>query len=111
MNYLTEQVARIEPLGGHRLRVAFADGFTATVDLAPLLEEGLIFAPWRDAEFFARVRLERGVPVWSDDLDLSPGSLRVWCEAGRVLSVAETDAWVVRHAAPESALVREDPPR
>jgi hypothetical protein len=75
-----------------------------------LLEEGPIFAPWRDVEFFARVRLEHGVPVWSDELDLSPGSLRAWCEAGRVLSSEETDAWVAQRAEPESALVREDPP-
>jgi hypothetical protein len=110
MNYLTLKVARIETLGGYRLRVSFTDGFAATVDLAPLLDEGPIFAPWRDAGFFARVRVERGVPVWSDDLDLSPGSLRAWCEAGRVLSVAETDAWVARHAEPESAVVREESP-
>jgi hypothetical protein len=110
MNYLTEKVARLEPAGGHRLAVTFRDGFEATVDLAPLLDEGPIFAPWRDEHFFASVRLERGVPVWSDELDLSPGSLRAWCEAGRVLSVAETDVWVVAHAGAESAIVREEPP-
>ena len=110
MNYLTERVARLEPAGGHRLRVTFRDGFTATVDLAPLLDEGPIFAPWRDAAFFAGVRIERGVPVWSDDLDLSPGSLRAWCEAGRVLSCEETDAWVARHTESEPAVVREEPP-
>lgn len=110
MNYLTERVAGIEPTGGHRLRVTFRDGFTATVDLAPLLDEGPIFAPWRDVEFFAGVRLEHGAPVWSDDLDLSPGSMRAWCEAGRVLSVEETDAWVAAHADEETAVVREEPP-
>ena len=110
MNYLTERVARIEPAGGHRLRVTFRDGFTATVDLDPLLDEGPIFAPLRDEEFFASVRIEYGAPVWSDDLDLSPGSLRAWCEAGRVLSMNETDEWVAAHAEPESAVVREDPP-
>jgi hypothetical protein len=82
MNYLTQKVARIEAAGGHRLKVTVRDGFTATVDLAPLLDERPIFEPWRDAAFFAGVRLEYGVPVWSEDLDLSPGSLRAWCEAG-----------------------------
>lgn len=104
------KIAHLEPLGGLRLRVAFADGFTAAVDLAPLLEEGPIFAPWRDAAFFASVRVERGVPVWSDALDLSPGSLRAWCEAGRVLTIEETDSWVAQRSSAESAVVREDPP-
>ncbi len=110
MNHLAEKIGRIEPAGGHRLRVTFRDGFAATVDFAPLLEGGPIFAPWRDPAFFGGVRIERGVPVWSDDLDLSPGSLRAWCEAGRVLTVAETDAWVAAHAEEETAVVREEPP-
>ena len=96
--YLTEKVTAILPLGGHRLRVTFADGFTGEADLAPLLDTGPIFAPWRDEAFFKSVRAVCGVPEWGDDLDLSPGSLRVWCEAGRFLDYAETDAWIAEHS-------------
>jgi hypothetical protein len=54
MNYLSEKDARIETAGGYRMKVTFRDGFAATVDLAPLLDEGPIFARWRYAAFFCR---------------------------------------------------------
>ena len=95
--YLSEKVTAIVPLGGHRLRLTFADGFCGEIDLAPLLDAGPIFAPWRNIEFFQRVEVVCGVPEWSDDLDLSPGSLRAWCEAGHFLDYEETDAWIARH--------------
>ena len=97
-NYLLEKVALLQPQGGCRVHVQFADGFTGTVDLTGLLDAGPIFEPLRDPAFFAGVRLERGVPVWSDALDLSPGTLRAWCEAGRLLSDEETDAWIATHS-------------
>lgn len=99
-DYLLERVTAVEWIGDYRLRVTFSDGFADEIDLAPLLDEGPIFAPWRDLQFFAAVRVEHGSPVWSDEVDLSPGSLRAWCEAGRVLSRRETDEWV---AHPRSA--------
>jgi hypothetical protein len=100
--YLLERVTAVEWVAGYRLCATFSDGYAAEIDLAPLLDEGPIFAPWRDRQFFASVRVDHGVPVWSDDVDLSPGSLRAWCEAGRVLSRHETDEWVAAHrSAPE----------
>jgi hypothetical protein len=98
MKYLTEKLTKIESRPGYRMRMKFQDGFEAELDLSPLLEEGPLFAPLRDAAFFAAVKLCHGVPVWSDDLDLSPGSLRAWAEAGRVLSIEETDEWVARNS-------------
>ncbi len=100
--YLLERVTAVELLGAYRVRVTFSDAYSASVDLAPLLNEGPIFNALRDDDFFKRVRVEDGVPVWSDDVDLSPGSLRAWCEAGRVLSRDETDEWIAkRSSAPE----------
>lgn len=101
-DYLLERATTIEPLGAHRVRVVFADGFTATLDLSPLLDDGPIIAPLKNSEFFAQVKVERGALVWSDEVDHSPGSLRAWSEAGRVLSRDETDEWVTRNGtAPE----------
>jgi hypothetical protein len=103
--YYLEKVTAIEPLGGYRLRVTFADRFTGECDLSPLLQVGgPVFEPWRDEEFFRRGwRLEYGVPEWGDDLDLSPGSLRAWCEAGRFLDWDETDAWIATSTAAQGA--------
>lgn len=91
-------LAHLEPLEGYRVRATFADGFTGEVDLAPLLDTGPIFAAWRDAEYFRAVQIVCGVPEWSDALDLSPASLRAWCEAGRFLDYADTDAWIAQHS-------------
>ena len=102
--YLTEKVTAIQPLDGCRLRVTFADGFIGEADLAPLLDAGPIFAPWRDPGFFRRVNVVCGVPEWGDDLDLSPGSLRAWCEAGRFLDYDETDAWIAEHSNPAQSV-------
>jgi hypothetical protein len=97
-SYLTESVTAMQPLDGYRVRVSFADGFSDEVDLAPLLSCGPIFEPLTDLDFFRRVKVSSyGVPEWSDQLDLSPASLRAWCEAGRFMDYNETDEWIAQH--------------
>jgi len=96
--YFTEEVTAIQATGGHRVRVTFHDGFTGEVDLTPLLDCGPIFQPLRDESIFKQVTITDWAPLWPDDLDLSPGSLRAWCEAGKFMDYEETDAWIEHHA-------------
>jgi hypothetical protein len=98
--YYEQTVTAAKPLGGHRLRVTFADGFSAEIDLEALLGRGPIFEPLRDPDFFARVGVEEGFGclIWPGDLDLSSGSLRAWCEAGKFMDYDETNAWIKQHA-------------
>ncbi len=98
---MSQTVTAIEPLASsYRVRAIFSDGFTGEVDLTPLLECGPIFEPLRDPAFFRRVKVSSyGVPEWSDQLDLSPGSLRAWCEAGQFMDYEQTDAWIADHGA------------
>ncbi len=99
MNYYLQSLTRIAPLGGHRIEAVFGDGFTGTVDLLPWVQRGGFRAPLADATQFAAVVLnEFGAPEWPNEIDLSPGTLRSWCEAGRVLSRSETDAWIAEHS-------------
>jgi hypothetical protein len=104
-NYLKEKLREDAPLEGHRLQVTFTDGFSGEVDLAALLDEGPLYEPLRDLQNFRAAKISRhGVPQWPEDFDLSPGALRAWCEAGRLLSVEETDRWIEQHPAfPEKA--------
>ncbi len=38
--------------------------------------------------------------MWvDDDLDFSPGTLRAWCEIGKILSLDETAKWLDEHCA------------
>ncbi len=98
-NYFTEEIRTASPLGGHRLALTFADGFAAELDLAPLLDWGPLYAPLREEANFRKVTVSpHGVPEWvHDDFDLSPGTLRAWCEIGRVVSLEETDKWIDAH--------------
>jgi hypothetical protein len=86
-----ERLTSALPLGGHRLALTFADGFTASLDLEPALE-GPLFAPLLDPAAFRAVTVEDGVPVWPCGADIDPATLRTWAESGRVLSYEETSS-------------------
>jgi hypothetical protein len=73
------EVRAVEHLGGHCLRLTFADGLIGDVDLArrfagPL---GPVFEPLRDVEYFAQVTVdeELGTVVWPNGADLAPDVL------------------------------------
>jgi len=97
INYLTEELRTAEPLDGHSLRLTFTDGYSAEIDLSPILNWGPIYEAIRDPENFRQVTVRYGVPEWPGDFDFSPGTLRAWCEAGKIMSLDETDAWVRSH--------------
>lgn len=69
----------VEHLGGFRLRLAFADGLVAEIDLAEKLAGavGPVFEPLRDPAFFAQVAVdpELGTVVWPNGADLAPDAL------------------------------------
>jgi hypothetical protein len=102
MNYFEEKLVKIRPISGYRVWVEFEDGFSAELDLGPLLDMGPVFAPLGDPAIFSSPRIEWGVPVWSEDLDLPPGAVRAWAEEGRVLSREETGQWWLKRAAPSA---------
>lgn len=70
------EVRAVEHLGGHRLRLTFADGLIGDVDLTskfagPL---GPVFEPLRDVAYFAQASVdeELGAIVWPNGADLAP---------------------------------------
>jgi hypothetical protein len=73
---MLNDVARVEPRGGYRLWLQFQDGIEGEIDLEPHLTFQGVFAPLRDATYFARVRV-------SPDLGRSPGPMKPtgirWC--------------------------------
>lgn len=72
-------VTSVEYLGGYRLRIGFADGLIADVDLAAKLrgKVGPVFEPLRDKAFFAHAAVddELGTVVWPNGADLAPDVL------------------------------------
>jgi hypothetical protein len=72
-------VLSVDYLGDYRLRLTFADGLVADVDLREKLlgKVGPIFEPLRDEAFFAQVAVDRelGTVVWPNGADLAPDVL------------------------------------
>lgn len=68
------EVTGVEVLGGHRLRVSFAEGVSGGVDLGYLLDRGPVFEPLRDPGCFARVRVDPdgGTIAWPNGADVAP---------------------------------------
>ncbi|CAN5637858.1 hypothetical protein BH20ACT2_BH20ACT2_01790 [soil metagenome] len=70
------EITAVEHLGGHRLRLTFADGFIGDVDLSDRFGEpvGPIFRPLQDIGYFAQVVVdaELGTVVWPNGADLAP---------------------------------------
>lgn len=71
------RVTSVETLPGLRLRVAFADGLSGTVDLSGMVQSPRagVFAPLADPALFAQVRLDYGAVTWPGELDLAPDAM------------------------------------
>ncbi len=91
--HLIVKVTGFEHLGGHTLRVRFDDGTAQVIDFRPVLA-GELFAPLRDAGFFARVQLdpECHTLVWPNGADFDPATLHDWPRYAEALA-AQARAW------------------
>jgi hypothetical protein len=71
------RVTAVEVLPEFRLRVAFADGLTGSVDLSDLIHSPRagVFAMLADPALFAQARLDYGAVSWPGDLDLAPDAM------------------------------------
>ena len=71
---MLHDVVEVNPVGDHRLRLRFDDGVEGEIDLGPRLEFHGVFAPLKDAAYFARVRVEPdgGTICWPNGADFDP---------------------------------------
>ncbi len=67
-------VARVEVIGDHRLRLGFADGTVGDVAFDEHEWRG-VFEPLADQAFFAQVRVESGAIAWPHGVDMAPEPL------------------------------------
>jgi hypothetical protein len=96
---MNTQLQRAEPVGGAKVLLVYADGFSGVVDLAPVLH-GEIFEPLRDPAYFSKLQIDSDTIRWPNGADIDPCVLRLWAEKGNVLSREETDAWFAAHRQP-----------
>lgn len=71
---MLRDVRRVEVLEAYRLRLGFDDGAEGEVDIASMVPFEGVFAPLREAEFFAQVRVdpELGTICWPNGADIDP---------------------------------------
>ncbi|MBX9790825.1 MAG: DUF2442 domain-containing protein [Pirellulales bacterium] len=74
---MLNEIVRVEPLDGYRLRLWFDDGTEGIVDIAKCVSFTGVFAPLADRTEFSRVTVnaELGTVVWPCGADLDPDVL------------------------------------
>lgn len=65
------------PLDAYEVRLRFADGLAADVDLSHLVGRGPVFEPLEDVEFFRELRVDDGgnTITWPNEADIAPDTL------------------------------------
>jgi hypothetical protein len=83
------RVTEVEALPGFRLRVAFADGLTGTVDMSRMVHspKAGVFAVLADPSLFAQVKLDYGAVAWPGELDLAPDAMHAEIQKHREWSL------------------------
>ncbi|MCK9590132.1 MAG: DUF2442 domain-containing protein [Terrimicrobiaceae bacterium] len=84
------RITGINILHGFAMKLTFSDGFSAEIDLGPALAPD---DPLRDPALFLQGKPNGLTVEWPGGIDFCPDVLRVWCEAGKVLSPQETAAY------------------
>lgn len=67
-------VVEVKPIAPLTLEVRFADGLRGKVHFSESALRG-VFAPLRNPDFFAQVRLGNGFVTWPGELDLAPDAM------------------------------------
>jgi len=84
---LGHRVTAVQPLDPYRVRLAFSNGTTGIVDLAPaIVGQGGVFGPLNDPAVFRQVSLEPtfGTIEWPNGVDFCPDVLYEWLKRGAV---------------------------
>lgn len=89
---MLKDVTEVKPLDGYRLRVRFEDGVDGVVDLKDVIRFTGVFAPLRDPDYFAQVRVnaDTGTVFWPNDADLDPDVLYALVTGEPIPSFDET---------------------
>lgn len=71
-----KRITTVQALADWKLKLAFEDGTSGTVDLSAELDKG-IFAAWKDPKYFALVCIAHGGRSleWPDGIDLCADAL------------------------------------
>jgi hypothetical protein len=71
------KATKVRHISGFRLEIEFDTGETGIVDLSDLPEDGGVFSPLADPDYFRRVFIhpELGVLTWPNGADIAPETI------------------------------------
>lgn len=80
------RIQAVSVLPDFRLALTFRDGLTGIADFSAIKTTPTpgIYAPLADADFFAQVQIELGVPTWPNGADFDPAWLHENLSAGKL---------------------------
>jgi hypothetical protein len=86
------KVVKVDPVGGHRLRIRFSDGMEGDRDFSDIIAEGgPMVEPLKDPAFFARVFIELGTLTWPNGFDVDSIALHDEMDAAGALRRTQPD--------------------
>ena len=68
------KVTDVKVAGGYKIKVAFDDGVSGTVDLNDLVQKG-IFQQLKDRDAFQNVYTDGSAIAWSDELEIDAANV------------------------------------
>jgi hypothetical protein len=73
------QIYQIRPIENFKLILEYTDRVTVIVDFLPIIQQGNIFSPLQDPDFFSQVSLDlKGRYIyWEDEIEFCADSLRM----------------------------------
>ena len=74
---MLKDIVDVHVLDDYRLHLRFEDNVEGVVDVSRLVEFSGVFAPLREQDYFAQVRVnpDTGTIAWPNDADLDPDVL------------------------------------
>jgi len=73
------QIHQIRPIENFKLILEYTDRVTVIVDFLPIIQQGNVFSPLQDPDFFSRVSLDlKGRYIyWEDEIEFCADALRM----------------------------------
>lgn len=83
-----QKIKSVQFIRDYQVTLLFEDGYQSSLDLRPALW-GELLEPLLDKTLFQQVVSDGYTIQWPNGADFCPDTLRLWCEAGRVLTSEE----------------------
>ncbi|MBA4148084.1 MAG: DUF2442 domain-containing protein [Verrucomicrobia bacterium] len=108
---MLNRVKSVRWLGDYRLKLVFKDGYVGEVDLHGIAESprGPMEQPLKEIDFFKEAVADGYSVAWPNGYDISPDTLRHWCEIGRACSQEELDAAFAKHSETSAFILHDKP--